>query len=390
VSITSPNDRLVSLDAFRGFTIAGMVLVNNPGDWGNLYRQLAHAEWHGWTFTDWIFPFFLFICGVSMTFSLAKKRAANPGGNEDRVAMMLGLWKRAAIIFAIGLCLSLIPNFNFDTVRIPGVLQRIALCTALAAPIVLWFNWRQQCGWILAILAVYSVAVLTVPVPDVHGVVVAGALEPGRDLGAYIDRLFLTGHMWSKSKVWDPEGLFTTLPALTSLLFGVLLGHWLAGARSAAEKTVWMLLAGLLLLWVGAILDVVLMPINKPLWTTSYTVFMTGWALVVFAAFFWLMDGNDENALRVASRRYLHFFTVYGMNALFIFAFSGLIAKMLGFIKLTDDQGKLVSLKAIIYAPIKALPLSPVDQSLVFALVFNLLMFLIAWFMWKKKWFIKV
>jgi predicted acyltransferase len=390
----SSSDRLISLDAFRGFTIAGMVLVNNPGDWGNLYSQLAHAEWHGWTFTDWIFPFFLFICGVSMTLSinksLAKKRAANPATKEDKVAMMLSLWKRAGIIFLIGLLLNLVPSFNFETLRIPGVLQRIALCTALAAPIVLWCNWRQQCVWILGLLTCYTLVMLFVPVPDVNGVVVAGALEPGRDVGAYVDRIFLTGHMWAKSKTWDPEGLFTTLSALTSMLFGVLLGHWLASRFSKAEKTVWMMLAGLACLWVGAIINATFMPINKPLWTTSYAIFMTGWGLLVFAAFFWLMDGNNSATLREKSRRWFLPMTIYGMNALFIFAFSGLVAKMLGFIKFTNDEGKQVALKTMLYAPIKALPLAPVNQSLMFAILFNLVMFVIAWFMWKRKWFVKV
>jgi predicted acyltransferase len=394
MSTPANDERLVSLDAFRGFTIAGMVLVNNPGDWGHLYSQLAHAEWHGWTFTDWIFPFFLFICGVSMTFSLAKRRAATSATHahapEDRVALMLSLWKRAAIIFLIGLALNFIPSFNLETLRIPGVLQRIALCTAIAAPIVLWFNMRQQCLWIVAILVFYSVMMLAVPVPDVNGVVGAGVLEPGRDFGAYLDRIFLTGHMWSKSKTWDPEGLFTTLPAVTTLLFGVLLGHWLASTRSNAEKTVWMMLAGLLCLWVGAMLDVVLMPINKPLWTTSYVVFMTGWALLMFAAFYWLIDGVDSPAIQAWSRRLLLPMTIYGMNALFIFAFSGLVAKMLGYIKFASDDGKMMSLKAVLYAPIQALPLSPVNHSLLFAVLFNLVMLAIGWFMWKRKWFIKV
>jgi predicted acyltransferase len=388
--MTTQNDRLISLDAFRGFTIAGMVLVNNPGDWGHLYKQLAHAEWHGWTFTDWIFPFFLFICGVSMTFSLAKKRASNPGAIEDKVAMMFSLWKRAGIIFLIGLTLNMIPSFNFESLRIPGVLQRIALCTMLAAPIVLWFNWRQQCWWIVGLLTFYTLCMLFVPVPDVNGIVAAGALEPGRDLGAYIDRLFLTGHMWAKSKTWDPEGLFTTISALTSMLFGVLLGHWLAANVSKSEKTVWMMLAGLACLWVGAIIDSTFMPINKPLWTTSYAIFMTGWGLLVFAAFYWLMDGSDSERLRASSRKWLLPMTIYGMNALFIFAFSGLVAKMLGFIKFTNDEGNRIALKTILYAPIKALPIAPVNQSLLFAILFNLVMFAIAWFMWKKKWFIKV
>lgn len=391
---TASSDRLVSLDAFRGFTIASMVLVNNPGDWGNLYRQLGHAEWHGWTFTDWIFPFFLFISGVSMTFSLAKKRAADAAKGadvvEDKVAMMWALWKRAGIIFLIGLTLNFVPAFNLDTLRIPGVLQRIGLCVALAAPIVLWCNWRQQVMWIVGILTVYTLVMLWIPVSDVNGVVVAGALEPGRDVGAYIDRLFLTGHMWARSKIWDPEGLFTTLPALTSLLFGVLLGHWLAAKVDSATRTVWMLLAGLLCLWVGAAIDATFMPINKSLWTTSFAVFMTGWGLVVFAAFYWLMDGNDSACLKAEARKWLKPFTIYGMNALFIFAFSGLVAKMLGFIKFTGDDGKLVSLKTMLYAPIKALPLAPVNQSLLFAVLFNLAMFAVAWLMWKKKWFIKV
>jgi len=382
--------RLVSLDAFRGFTIAAMVLVNNPGDWGNLYPQLAHAEWNGWTFTDWIFPFFLFICGVSMTFSLANRRAANPGAVEDKLAMMFSLWKRAGIIFLIGLALNFIPNFNLDTLRIPGVLQRIALCTALAAPIVLYFNWRQQCCWIVGLLAFYTAAMLLVPVPDMNGVVAAGALEPGRDLGAYIDRIFLTGHMWVKSKTWDPEGLFSTIPALTSMLFGVLLGHWLAADASRAEKTVWMMIAGLLCLWIGAMIDATLMPINKSLWSTSYAVFMTGWGLLVFACFYWLIDGSDSTRLRERSRKWFLPLTIYGMNALFIFAFSGLVAKMLGFIKFTGDDGKMLALKSILYAPIKASSLAPVNQSLLFAVLFNLTMFIIGWYMWRRKWFIKV
>ena len=386
--------RLVSLDAFRGFTIAGMVLVNNPGDWGNLYPQLAHAAWNGWTFTDWIFPFFLFICGVSMTLSLqqrrANRRAANVSATEDKLAMMLSLWKRAAIIFLIGLTLNFIPNFDLDTLRIPGVLQRIALCTALAAPIVLWFSWRQQCVWIAALLAFYTAAMLLVPVPDVNGSVVAGALEPGRDFGAYIDRLLFTGHMWVKSKTWDPEGLFSTIPALTSMLFGVLLGHWLALDTSRAEKTVWMMIVGLLCLWVGAMLDAALMPINKSLWSTSYAVFMTGWGLLVFACFYWLIDGSHSAWLRERSQQWFLPLTIYGMNALFIFAFSGLVAKMLGFIKFAGDDGNMLSLKALLYAPIKASSLAPVNQSLLFALLFNLTMLVIGWIMWKKKWFIKV
>ena len=379
-------ERLISLDAFRGFTIAAMVLVNNPGDWGNIYSQLGHAEWHGWTFTDWIFPFFLFVCGVSMTFSLGRRAEAG----DDKRTLLLQLFKRAAIIFLIGLTLNFIPAFNLDTLRIPGVLQRIALCTMLAAPIVVYFGWKQQCVWIFALLAIYTLLMLFVPVPDVNGVIAAGVLEPGRDFAAFVDRLVLNGHLWATSKTWDPEGIVSTLPALCSQLLGVLAGRWLLSNKSTAEKTVWMLLFGLLCLWVGAIIDATFMPINKSLWTVSFCIFMTGWALLVFSSFYWLMDASASTELRKKSYGLFLPFTIYGMNALFIFAFSGFIAKMLGFIKISQADGASVSLKSVLYAPLQALPIAPVNASLLFAILFNLAMFLVAWTMWKKKWFIKI
>ena len=382
----SATARLISLDAFRGFTIASMVLVNNPGDWGNIYSQLAHAEWNGWTFTDWIFPFFLFICGVSMTFSLGRRAEAG----DDKGALLRQLFKRAAIIFFVGLALNLIPNFNVETVRIPGVLQRIALCTMLAAPIVVYFNWKQQCVWIVGLLAIYTALMLFMPIADVQGRIAAGVLEPGRDFGAFIDRLLLDGHLWAKSKTWDPEGLVSTLPALCTQLFGVLAGRWLLSKTSAAEKTVWMMLAGLLCLWLGAMIDATFMPINKSLWTVSFSIFMTGWALLIFSCFFWLMDANESRLLREKTHSIFLPFTIYGMNALFIFAFSGLIAKMLGFIKFTELNGSTITLKGILYAPLQSLPIAPVNASLLFAIFFNLSMFFVAWFMWKKKWFVKV
>ncbi|MGJ9419191.1 acyltransferase family protein [Massilia sp. CMS3.1] len=275
--------RLNSLDAFRGFTIAAMVLVNNPGDWSSLYSQLAHAPWHGWTFTDTIFPFFLFIGGVAMALSLG--RLAEQGA--DKPQLLIKLAKRAVLIFLIGFLLNLIPHFNVETVRIPGVLQRIALCTLLAAPTVVYCGWRMQ------------------------------------------------------------------------LLI-------------RTEQTVWLLLAGLLFLWLGVIADAILMPINKSLWTPSYCFLMTGWALLLFSAFFWLLDVNPHAGVREAAARWTRPFQIYGMNALFIFAFSGLVAKMLGCIKLTQD-GTTVSLGRTLYA-----------------LLFNACMFALAWGMWRKKWFVKV
>ena len=387
------SNRLVSLDAFRGFTIAAMLLVNNPGDWSHLYSQLAHAKWNGWTFTDWIFPFFLFISGVSMSLSLGRLSAAG----ADKGALLRKLSARAGVVFLIGLALNLYPYFNFETVRIPGVLQRIAVCTLLAGPIVVYFNWRQQCAWIVGLFAAYSVLMLLVPVPDVTGVVAAGVLEPGRDFGAYIDRQLMSGHLWVQSKTWDPEGLVSTLPALCSLLFGALCGRYLGHDAghihqnvAQVEKTVWLLLFGLGCLWLGSMLDVAFMPINKSLWTVSYCIFMTGWALVLFGSFYWLLDATPSAVLRDRARVWMRPFVIYGMNALFIFALSGVIAKTLGWIKFEQVGGGMVSLKGLLYAPIQALQLEPVNASLIFALFFNACMFAIAWCMWRKRWFVKV
>jgi predicted acyltransferase len=375
-------ERLVSLDAFRGFTIAAMVLVNNPGDWSNLYSQLEHAKWNGWTFTDCIFPFFLFITGVSMSLSLGRLAAAG----ADKPRLLAKLAKRAMLIFLIGFLLNYLPYFNLEKVRILGVLQRIAICTLLSAPVVVYCGWRATLAVIAVLFTLYSVLMLAVPVPGIG----AGILEPGQDVGAWIDRMVLGKHTWVQSKTWDPEGLVSTIPAVCSQLLGVLAGRWLRTSVPRTEQTVWMLLSGLLFVWIGAILDTILMPINKSLWTPSFCVLMTGWALIVFSAFYWLLDVNPYAAVRGAAARWTRPFVIYGMNALFVFALSGFLAKMFGYIKFDQPDGTKASLGKLLYAPVKALPIGPVNTSLLYALLFNLFMFGLAWFMWRKKWFVKV
>jgi predicted acyltransferase len=404
------NQRLISLDAFRGFTIAGMLIVNNPGDWNNLYPLLAHAKWHGWTFTDWIFPFFLFIVGMSMAFSLQAKgisptanllnnnlgqgkTSKNNQGTSSlsslRSNALISLARRALTIFAIGLFLNWIPNFDLNTIRIPGVLQRIALCTILAAPLVIYCSTKTLAVSSLALLCIYSFLMLYVAVPDANGIVNTGLLEAGRDTGAFVDRWLLSGHLWASAKTWDPEGVLSSLPAIASLLLGSIAGRYLLSAKDGAEKTVWMLLVGLLALWIGVILDSVLMPINKPLWTPSYAIFMTGWALIVFAAFYWLMDASKDAKLKELSQRWFKPLTIMGMNALFLFALSGLVAKALNFIKF-GQVGQQINLKQVLYSPLKAIGFSPVNSSLLFAILFLLSFYAIAWTMWKRKWFVKV
>jgi predicted acyltransferase len=374
--------RVLSLDAFRGFAIASMLLVNNPGDWGHVYAPLLHAKWHGWTFTDWVFPFFVFISGMAMAISLARRARAG----ADKTALLLGTWRRALIIIGIGLLLNLIPSFDFATVRIPGVLQRLGLCTLAAAPIVIWHGRRGVALWAVLLMAVYSLVQLCLPVPDADGVVHVGLLEPGKDAGAWLDRLLLDGHLWKQAKTWDPEGLLSTLPAVATQLLGVLAGHVLASNRQPAEKAMQWVLAGLAALWLGQLLDAWLMSINKSLWTPSFAFTMAGWALLVFAAFYWLLDAMPQPLARARWARAFHPLIVFGMNALFLFALSGLLAKLLYTVKLADGT----RLGRALYAPLRDSSLAPVNASLLHAIAFVLVMYAVAWFMYRKHWFVKV
>ena len=376
------NARLLSLDAFRGFAIGAMLLVNNPGDWGHVYAPLLHAPWHGWTFTDWVFPFFVFIAGMAMTISLARRAAAG----ADKTALLLTTARRALALIGIGLLLNLIPSFDLATVRIPGVLQRLGLCTLLAAPIVLWCGQRGVALWAVALMAVYAFVQLCVPVPDVNGAVHTGLLEPGKDAAAWLDRALLDGHLWKAAKTWDPEGLLTTLPAVASQLLGVLAGYVLAAQKQPAEKAMTWVVAGLASLWLGQVLDAWLMPINKSLWTPAFVFMTAGWALLIFAAFYWLLDASPQPLARARWARLARPLVVLGMNALFLFALSGLVAKALSFIKLADGR----SLGAAAYQPILDLGLAPQNASLLRAIAFVLVMYAVAWVMYRKHWFVKV
>ena len=373
--------RLASLDAFRGFAIASMVLVNNPGDWSHIHPPLAHAEWHGWTFTDTVFPFFLFIVGVSLAISVARRREAGDGDTR----LLASLARRALVIFLVGLALNLVPAFDLATVRIPGVLQRIALCLLVAAPFAVYGGARAAAVGIVALFVAYAVPMLLVPVPGVSTPAAAGVLEPGRDFASWIDRQVFGAHLWAKARTWDPEGLVSTLPAAASVLAGVLAGLWLRTPRSERGKVRGLVVAGVVALGLGLALHRVFMPINKNLWTPSYTVFMAGWSLIGFAAFHAAMDAAASAIVRERARRLALPLTIFGMNALFIFAFSGLVARLLG-VRFGADGA---TLKASLYAPFRALPISPENASLAWAIAFSACMFAVAWLMWRKRWFIK-
>ncbi|MGH9906684.1 MAG: acyltransferase family protein, partial [Pyrinomonadaceae bacterium] len=229
-------ERLVSLDVFRGITIAGMILVNNPGTWSSIYWPLQHAPWHGWTPTDLVFPFFLFIVGVAITLALAP-RLEDAGGKRS---LYLKIIKRALIIFFVGLFLNAFPYFGLSELRIPGVLQRIAVCYFFAAIIFLNTKVRTQIIITVALLVVYWLLMTLVPAPGFA----AGDLSKEGSLASFIDRMVFGKHVWAQAKVYDPEGLLSTIPALATALTGVLTGHWLRSKKSAYEKVAGVFVAG--------------------------------------------------------------------------------------------------------------------------------------------------
>lgn len=369
------HERLMSLDAFRGATIAGMMLVNNPGTWSAIYPQLQHAEWNGWTFTDWIFPFFLWIVGVAMTMSFAHRQERG----DTKKQLLIQVVKRTLIIFGLGMFLAGFPFFNLSIIRIPGVLQRIAVCYFVASLIVLYTkNIRAQVYWLAGFLISYWLMMKLIPVPEIG----AGIMERGKNFSTYIDSMFLSGHMWGYTKTWDPEGIVSTLPAVATTLFGVMTGHYLRSQHSKEEKTAWMFVTGNILLFLGATLDMWL-PINKSIWTTSYSIFMAGWALVCFAMFYWIIDVKGY-------KRWAKPFIIFGMNAIAVFVLSGIIGRLYGsVIKLNQLDGSEISLQAYIFRTF-FLPLaSPINASLIYAICFLLFLYLIAWIMWTRKWFLK-
>jgi predicted acyltransferase len=377
--------RLVSLDVFRGLTIAGMILVNNPGSWSHIYWPLEHAAWNGWTPTDTIFPFFLFIVGVSMMFSFA----ARIEHGATRAQLALHVLRRSSIIFAIGLFLNGFPYFHLSRIRIPGVLQRIAVCYLFAGLIVL--AARRPAGsahgnqrlapavyLLLALLVGYWALITFVPVPG-YGV---GRLDPEGNLGAYIDRKVMAGHLWSQSKTWDPEGILSTLPAIGTVLVGVLVGCWMRSRLAPQHKAAGLLAMGSAGMVLGKLLDP-FFPINKNLWTSTYVIFMGGFAMVLLGVCYWLVDIKGY-------RRWAAPFLIYGMNSILVFSLSGLLAKASVIFKVTDATGEAVSWHAYVYDRFFEPLASPTNASLLFAISYVLLWLFLTWLLYRKRVFIKI
>jgi predicted acyltransferase len=425
--------RLVSLDVFRGMTIAGMVLVNNPGTWSAIYPPLEHAEWHGITPTDYIFPFFLFIVGVAIPIALGKRIVEGITREVYRK-----IFSRAALIFFIGLFMAAFPLFDFSkqdipqvfkvvvmfaeiviiylaltgktvepviglaalaaflfglyfagyplvftnlgTLRIPGVLQRIAVCYLVTSLIFLHTNWKQLAIIGVILLLFYWLLMSIVPVPGCEATTID---SKECNIAAYLDRTILgLNHIWKSAKVYDPEGLLSTLPAIVTTIAGVLTGLWLKTKRSDLEKVCGMFFFGLILL-VAAWGWNPFFPFNKALWTSSYVLYTAGLALCFLGFCYYLIDIKGYKSWTKP-------FVIFGVNALALFVGSGLLARIFGIIKAAGANGKDVSLQGWIYQTIFVPLADAKTSSLLYALSYILFWLFLMWLLCRKRIYIKV
>lgn len=376
------NNRLLSLDFFRGATVAAMILVNNPGDWGHIYSPLEHAEWHGCTPTDLVFPFFLFIVGVSIAYAMSSKKTDPSTHNQT----IFKAFKRSLILFGLGLFLSLFPKVftdpieAFQTVRIPGVLQRIAVVFFICSVLFLKNSEKGLFRIAVVILAVYWAMMTFLPVPGVG----YANLEKETNLGAWLDRTLLSeAHLWKMAKTWDPEGIFSTVPAIATGLFGVLTGIYLRRKDiDEPTKVAWLFSAGIAAVVAGLLWGLAF-PINKSLWTSSYVLFCAGLAIMLLALSYWIIDIKRYSAFTPP-------FVAYGVNAITVFFLSGLIPRLLNMIKISNADGSISGLQSWLYDNFFKPNFTPVNASLAWAICFNLFWFIILWIMYRKKIIIKV
>jgi len=369
---TPATGRMTSLDVFRGITIAGMILVNNPGTWDAIYSPLEHSKWDGWTPTDLVFPFFLFIVGVSITLALAR-RAESGGSRRD---LYMKIVRRTALIFAIGLLLSDFPYNDPATFRIPGVLQRIAVCYLFASVIFLNTTWRTQAVIVATLLLAYWAILVLVPAPGFA----AGDLSMAGSIASYVDRGVFGRHTWKP--LYDPEGILSTTGALATTLCGVLTGHFLRTRREPLEKVAAMFAAGAGCIIVGWAWNY-WFPVNKALWTSSYVLFTAGMALELLALCYWLVDIKGY-------RRWSVPFLVFGTNALAVYFLSEYFVLLASLIRFTRADGSRTDILGLVYEKLFASWAAPINASLMYAVCFVLVWLALMSLLYRKRIFIKV
>lgn len=355
--------RLLSLDFFRGLTVAAMILVNNPGSWSYVYPPLEHSKWNGCTPTDLVFPFFLFMVGVSVTFALSSRKA-DAGGHGK---LILHIFRRAAILFAIGLAFRLIPSFDFYNLRILGVLQRIAIVFLIISLLYLKTGTKVRIWLCFSFLVIYWLLMTLVPVPGTG----PANLEPGTNLAAWLDRTVMgERHLWKQARTWDPEGILSTLPAISTGLLGIMTGDWLRRKdKEDAEKVAWLFSAGFLAVLAGLVWDG-FFPINKSLWTSSFVLYTGGLAAMGLALSYWFIDVQQY-------RRFTPPFVAFGRNAITAYVLSGVIPMIF-----KGMSGGMFTRYSGIFSPFNA--------SLAAAITLVLLLFIPVWIMYKRNIIVKI
>ncbi|KTD17068.1 acyltransferase family protein [Legionella jordanis] len=365
--LTCIRSRLLSLDVFRGFTIALMILVNSPGN-RSTYSWLEHSAWNGCTLADVVFPFFLFIVGVSLVFSLNKARSKGVSSAQ----LSKKILRRTFIIFFIGLCLNLFPYHGLEHLRVYGVLQRIAVCYAAAAFVFLYSSVVSQLLICSALLLCYW---MVIPLSSGHGHFSLVSLTPEHNLGAYVDRLLFSGsHLYGKT--YDPEGLLSTLPAVASTMIGNFVGIWLSSATKAFFKFYGLVIAGLICAAAGWVWGLSF-PINKILWTSSYVLWTSGLAMLILAFCYGLIDiRNIENWCKP--------FEIFGLNALAVYILHVLFLKIQFMIPMPSGNLKSYFTQLLFGWA------SSTNASLFYALSYTLLWYFILWIFYRKNIFIKI
>jgi len=388
LSLSRPG-RLESLDVFRGLTIAGMILVNDPGS-GTSYWPLDHADelmsahptgwfpgkwWvqaNGWTPTDLIFPFFLFIVGASMILSFAARRARD----DSRATLMKHVLRRTAWIMLIGYTIRILPYVDFSRMRYPGVLQRIAVVYLFASIITLWTERRGRILWIAGLLAGYYAVMRFIHVP---GCDPAAWMTQHCSLAGWLDRKLMLGHLYRHD--FDPEGVLSTFPAIATTLLGTLTGEFLRGAASFSHKLRGLLIAGIAAVVAGYAWHP-WFPIYKPLWTSSYVLFTAGAACLTLALCWWLIEIRGW-------KTWAGPFLWLGSNAILMYALSEFVAKLSDIIKVSEGT-RTITIHGWVHQQWFAPLAQPVNASLLFAISYTALWTLVAWGLYRKKIFVKV
>ncbi len=365
---TLKSKRLVSLDALRGFTIAAMVIVNDPGSWNHVYGPLRHAKWNGCTLTDLIFPFFLFIVGISITLAYTKRLEADVPLRQLYRKIII----RSVNIYLLGLFLWFWPRFDFSAVRWVGVLPRISIVFLVCALLFLRTSWKQMVKVGAVILVLYWIIVAYIPVP---GIGKPDLSLPEKNWANYLDTLILPGVMWQKT--WDPEGILSTFPAIVTGIIGMLIGKLYLTVKDENKRLVWIYFAGFAMFLAGGIWNW-FFPINKNLWTSSYVLYTAGFATLGLATCILVVDMWGYARWTLLGR-------VYGANAITSYVLAGMLVVVFYGIRFGG-----VSLNEWFMNGMTSIGFDPKFGSMLYAVIYMLIIFIPALILYRKKIFIRV